>query len=73
MKDINYCLVPDCDEQPEVDGELCRTHEQEAAAIERNARRQAIRQVMREETRKSLDYRLANDDLDGYDYTGGGR
>lgn len=25
----NYCLVPDCNEQPEVDGELCRTHEQE--------------------------------------------
>ncbi len=25
----NYCMVPDCDEQPEVNGELCRTHESE--------------------------------------------
>lgn len=42
-------------------------------AAERQARRKAIGEVIREETLKSLDYRLANDDLDGYDYTGGGR
>ncbi len=30
-------MVPDCDEQPEIDGELCRTHEAEDMARERAA------------------------------------
>ena len=42
----NYCLDPYCDEEPEVKGELCRTHQDEEAATHRKLTRQERLQGM---------------------------